>query len=179
MFGNCTSLTEAPKLQATTLAYGCFENMFNGCSSLSSIEVAFSTWGSGNTNWVKNVAASGTFKCPFALPDVRGTANIPVGWKTSFVDGPLTFTAQEANCTVRLDKIGNPGTISLEYSTDRSTWTDYTWSDRTGDTITLAAADDRVFMRAKTENDHIAANSANSNRYNFVTSGRIAASGNI
>ena len=34
MFYNCTSLTQAPKLPATTLAAGCYWNMFAGCTSL-------------------------------------------------------------------------------------------------------------------------------------------------
>ena len=34
MFQNCTALTKAPKLPATTLANSCYRYMFNGCSSL-------------------------------------------------------------------------------------------------------------------------------------------------
>ena len=34
MFLDCTSLTKAPKLPATTLAYGCYYRMFIGCQSL-------------------------------------------------------------------------------------------------------------------------------------------------
>lgn len=34
MFQYCSSLTKAPKLPATTLAEYCYKNMFNGCSSL-------------------------------------------------------------------------------------------------------------------------------------------------
>ena len=36
MFYGCTSLTEAPELQATTLAETCYGGMFHGCSSLTS-----------------------------------------------------------------------------------------------------------------------------------------------
>ena len=36
MFSGCTSLTSAPKLPATTLAVGCYSNMFSGCTSLTS-----------------------------------------------------------------------------------------------------------------------------------------------
>ena len=45
---------------------------------------------------------------------------------------PLTFTAQEANSTVRLDKRGSPNAISLETSTDGISWSDYSWSNKTG-----------------------------------------------
>ena len=34
MFYGCTSLTKAPKLPATTLASGCYGFMFYGCTSL-------------------------------------------------------------------------------------------------------------------------------------------------
>ena len=34
IFQNCTSLTTAPALPATTLANNCYQNMFNACSSL-------------------------------------------------------------------------------------------------------------------------------------------------
>jgi hypothetical protein len=34
MFSGCTSLTTAPELPATTLAYACYQQMFVGCTSL-------------------------------------------------------------------------------------------------------------------------------------------------
>ena len=34
MFRNCTSLTQAPALPATTLADSCYYSMFDGCTSL-------------------------------------------------------------------------------------------------------------------------------------------------
>lgn len=81
MFNSCPSLTAAPSLPATTLTDYCYANMFYGCTSLSSAEVAFTAWTSGTTdNWLYNVAGSGTFTCPAALPDVRGASNIPDGW---------------------------------------------------------------------------------------------------
>ena len=39
LFQNCTSLTQAPELPATTLAKSCYEYMFNGCSSLTQAPV--------------------------------------------------------------------------------------------------------------------------------------------
>ena len=81
MFEGCTSLTIAPVLPATTLVYDCYSNMFNGCSSLSSVNVSFTAWNySAQEDWLSGVAASGTFTCPAALPDTRGTSNIPSGW---------------------------------------------------------------------------------------------------
>lgn len=34
MFNECSSLTEAPELPATTLAGSCYNSMFDGCTSL-------------------------------------------------------------------------------------------------------------------------------------------------
>ena len=89
----------------------------------------------------------------------------------------LCFTAEEANSTVRLDKVGSPNAISLETSIDGNTWTDYSWTENTGDTLTLANAGDKVYMRAKTENQTIG--SSNTDYYKFVMTGKIAESGNI
>ena len=89
----------------------------------------------------------------------------------------LCFTAEETNSTVKLNKVGSPTEIYLETSTDGSTWKDYTWAENTGDTLTLANVDDKVYMRAKTENQTIG--SSDSDCYRFVMTGKIAASGNI
>lgn len=81
----------------------------------------------------------------------------------------LCFTATQANSTVHLDKVGSPDAISLETSTNGSTWTDYSWTDSTGDTLTLANVGDKVYMRAKNENQTIG--SSSSNYYKFVMTG--------
>lgn len=107
---------------------------------------------------------------------------------TLFIDGKLAwenakggdwlcFTAEQADSTVHLDKKSSPDAISLETSTDGSTWTDYSWTDSTGDTLTLANVGDKVYMRAKGENPTIG--TSNINYYKFVMTGKIAASGNI
>lgn len=68
MFKGCTSMTAAPELPATTLKSNCYSEMFRGCTSLSSIKVGFSSFGTRRTNnWVDGVAATGTFYCPTAL----------------------------------------------------------------------------------------------------------------
>ena len=43
MFSNCSSLTQAPELPATTLAIACYNNMFRHCSSLTQAPVLPST----------------------------------------------------------------------------------------------------------------------------------------
>jgi surface protein len=56
--------------------------MFYGCTKLNSINVNFSVWNPTNATsyWVLNVASSGTFTCPTALPEEFGASRIPTGW---------------------------------------------------------------------------------------------------
>ena len=88
----------------------------------------------------------------------------------------LTFTAENAGSTLCLNKTGSPSAISLEYSVDGgSTWGDYTWSGKTGATITLANVGDSVRMRGV--NSQIS--TGDTNYYNFVMTGSISASGDV
>ena len=81
MFQNCTSLTSAPALPATTLVYDCYSQMFNGCGSLSSVEVNFTDWSTGTTEWLDSVAATGTFHCPAGLTiPSRDASGVPANW---------------------------------------------------------------------------------------------------
>ena len=181
MFNGCRSLTTAPELPATTLANYCYGSMFQGCSNLNTITLGYT----GNFspdyfgNWVYNVSPTGTFYYN-GSDTTTGESAIPSGWtvvKDSQEPSALCFTAEEANSTLHLDKSGSPNAISLETSTDGNTWTDYTWSGNTGVTLTLTNVGDKVYMRAKNENQTIA--SSIQNYYQFVMTGKIAASGNI
>ena len=86
---------------------------------------------------------------------------------------PLCFTAEEANSTLHLEKYGSPDAISLETSTDGRNWTDYT----NRPTLTLSNVGDKVYFRAKTENQTIG--KSDQNFYRFIMTGKISASGNI
>ena len=83
MFKGCTSLTSAPELPAPILTTGCYDSMFYGCSSLNYIKALFTTKpGTSYTfNWVKGVAALGTF-IKNAAWNVRGVNGVPSGWNT-------------------------------------------------------------------------------------------------
>ena len=175
MFYGCSSLTTAPELPATTLADSCYSYMFYDCTNLNTIKLDYTGNFSGDyfDNWVSGVASTGTFY--YGGSDTKTGVNaIPEGW---VVVAPLCFTAEEANSTVHLDKFGTPNAISLETSTDGNTWTDYSWTENTGDTLTLANVGDKVYMRAKNENQTIG--KSNSDYYKFAMTGKIAASGNI
>ena len=83
MFRDCKSLTDAPEIMLSSAAVGnCMANMFNGCTSLSSVTVHFKTWPpvTNLNNWLSGVAPTGTFRCPAELPDERGNGRIPEGW---------------------------------------------------------------------------------------------------
>ena len=90
LFLGCTSLTTAPELPATTLRNGCYYAMFQGCSSLNFVKVAFTEWGGtifgkplshATMNLLKGVSSTGTFICPSALNTItRGDNSLPEGW---------------------------------------------------------------------------------------------------
>jgi hypothetical protein len=81
LFRNCTSLTKAPRLTATTVNYQAYVSMFSGCTNLQHIEVDFTAWSSSATeSWVSSVAPTGTFVKPTALSTSYGSSNIPSGW---------------------------------------------------------------------------------------------------
>ena len=83
----------------------------------------------------------------------------------------LLFTAQQANSSVSLGKVGTPSvTLQLEYRTNTNVeWQNYTL----GTTINLANIDDWVEMRNQGLQADI------NGGHKFVMTGKIAASGNI
>ncbi|MBR6438800.1 MAG: chitobiase/beta-hexosaminidase C-terminal domain-containing protein [Bacteroidales bacterium] len=81
MFEEC-AITSAPALPATTLVSNCYGNMFTGCTYLNYILcLAENKSASGClTNWVNNVAASGTFVKDPTTSWSPGSSGIPSGW---------------------------------------------------------------------------------------------------
>lgn len=175
MFYNCSSLTDAPKLHATTLTNGCYSNMFARCTALSSVEVDFTSWGTNNTaytySWLTNVASSGVFKCSSNLPDIRGASNIPTNWSIKDNFNYFYVEALENNDEIALVKQGGPNEISLEYSTDKDTWSSYT----VGDTLTLSNIGDKIYFRG--QNSTFCQNYQN--YYNFTMTGETEIGGRL
>lgn len=104
-----------------------------------------------------------------------------IAWRTVIATGPkldepLCFTAEEAGATIAFNKVGEPAEASIVTSTDGKTWTPYTFNT----VVTLANVGDKVYFRAKDEND-ISFYTDGSNYYRFATTDekKIAASGNI
>ena len=90
MFRGCTQLTTAPVLPATTLVDYCYINMFNGCTNLNNITMLATDISAYEclTNWVKSVAATGTFtKAKDVSIPINSASGIPEGWTVkSYVD---------------------------------------------------------------------------------------------
>lgn len=83
MFSSCISLTSAPELHATTLADGCYNNMFWRCSKLNYIKMLATDISATDCldSWVYRVSATGTFvKSSSATWDVTGSSGVPFGW---------------------------------------------------------------------------------------------------
>lgn len=83
MFIGCSNLTTPPDLPATALVSNCYTDMFKNCTKLNYIKAMFTTKPSDTytKDWVNGVAASGTFvKNRAASWSVTGTNGIPSGW---------------------------------------------------------------------------------------------------
>ena len=83
MFEGCSSLIASPELQATTLAQQSHYYMFNGCTSLKYVKCLATdiSASSCTTNWLNNVASSGTFvKNPNMSSWTTGVDGIPRNW---------------------------------------------------------------------------------------------------
>ena len=177
MFRGCTSLTQAPELPATTLADGCYYFMFEGCTNLSEISVAFEEWSNiaYTQEWVANVAPTGTFYCPKALPLEYGVSRIPEGWTVKYIEvmaNYLTFTAEEDGSSFGIVNNGY-NYPDLQYSLDGGE----TWNAlAAGDTITLAHKGDKALLRGDNPEGFSKGHGVYSS---FTMTGKIAASGSV
>ena len=181
MFDGCTNLTQAPELPATTLAEQCYSLMFYGCTSLSQIHVSFDNWSDANyptSNWVEDVAPTGTFICPKALPLEYGENRIPEGWTVKYIDDTvaavanyLTFTAEEDGSSFGI--VNNEGNNpDVQYSLDGGkTWTALAG----GDTVVLAHKGDKALLRG----DNPQGFSKKGSYSSFKMTGKVAASGSV
>lgn len=83
MFTYCTGITKAPDLNAPTLVTDCYNGMFDGCTSLNYVkclaENVIDSTGNVN-NWLRKVAATGTFVKKAGVNWDSGVSGIPTGW---------------------------------------------------------------------------------------------------
>ena len=96
MFNGCSSLTTAPELKAETLVGDCYNSMFANCSNLSSVTCLATDISASycTSNWLLNVAATGTFIKAASMTRNGSTIQtatnypenadgIPSGWTTA------------------------------------------------------------------------------------------------
>ena len=101
MFSGCTSMTKAPYLPATELKPGCYREMFSNCSNLSEITVGFLFWDDNSTtDWVANVAPTGTFTRPIQLTEEYSDNRIPIAWSTNRDENPDSSSVEPENCII-------------------------------------------------------------------------------
>lgn len=121
MFSGDTSLTTAPVLPAETLSPNCYQYMFMGCKNLNSVTCLATNISATNctTDWLDNVAATGTFYKPASMTDwlMDNPSGIPPGW-TVISDGALPgeFTVNADGRKVNFSQ-GN-----LQYQASTNTW---------------------------------------------------------
>lgn len=88
MFAECTSLSTSSSpilLPASTLAASCYKEMFSGATGVNEVICLATDKSASNcvNNWLKDVAASGTFWAPIGLTwnwPINSASGIPTGW---------------------------------------------------------------------------------------------------
>ena len=178
MFKGCTSLMKAPALPATTLDKGSYLYMFTGCTSLSEINVSCSSWNDGTPDWVKDVAPTGTFICPKALPLEYGDSRIPEGWTVRYIDDTtviainyLSFTSEEEGSSFQLVN-NNGNTPNVEYSLDGGN----TWKTLTDGKPIVLGKGTKALLRG---NNPMGFSMNGLSYSNFSMTGKITAKGSV
>jgi hypothetical protein len=140
MFYDCSSLTTAPELPATTLAYWCYRYMFNGCSNLNYIKMLATDISADDClyNWVKGVASTGTFVKNSSMTNLpTGTSGIPEGWTVvnDVEEGSgseITFYIDDAVEAIPMKALPNMtwgGFVNSEYANQNSMLTNFRLDD--------------------------------------------------
>ena len=82
LFKNCTSLTTAPELPATTLTNACYAYMFYYCTKLNYVKALFTDISAPECllAWLYNVSTTGTFVKNPEATYTKTQAGIPAGW---------------------------------------------------------------------------------------------------
>lgn len=116
MFCDCTSLTTAPSLPATTLANFCYTAMFRGCTSLTTVpnlpatELAVGCYGEmfyGCTSLKVSETKVGTYQYAWRIPTSGTIGSTTTDWNTSMLkDTGGTFkSAPTINTTYYVENL--------------------------------------------------------------------------
>ena len=104
-FSHLGKLIDASELVLPKGNFSTYFGTFWGCSNLNEIHVNWISWPANTNNWVKGVAASGTFYCPYGLPIIRDGFHIPAGWDIVYTDVPESVLSGAAAATEALTMI--------------------------------------------------------------------------
>lgn len=167
MFMECILLTTAPELPATILTDYCYYYMFNYCTSLNYIKCLATDISADYClyEWVINVAASGTFVKEDHTNWSTGDSGIPTGWTVVNQYGSqyLTIESLEDNNAIGW-KSNDSNTKTIQWSTDKITWTSAT-SSTSGTSLTTLNTGDKLYIKG-TNNTY----GAQWNTYSYFTS---------
>lgn len=113
MFNDCTSLTTAPELPATTLSQSCYYSMFKGCTSLIAIPTLPATIlsnycyyeiFSGCAKIKLSATQTGTYTQEYRVPVIGTGTTASLALGNMFFNTGGTFTGTpEINTTYYLD----------------------------------------------------------------------------
>ena len=180
MFRGCTSLTTAPELPARTLVLYCYTDMFFGCSSLNDVTTYAENWDESHytVNWLAQVPQSGTFKklIHTTIP-TNDPSGIPYGWTVSYLDIDYFYIENIYNGqnTITLKKNGTPTTgTTLEWSSDKSTWTIVTYDANNEFSTAIPNQNQRIYLRSS---DGLS--QSTSNYYQVYTSNNVNTGGDL
>ena len=170
MFIGCTSLTTAPNLLASNMVEGCYARMFYDCPSLNYIKIlATDTATDFITDWVHNVASTGTFvKDQYTTYTIDSDSGVPIGWTVineEFIDYNhtyftietlenggqfgLDFTYLQAGSSIQV-KYNNSQWYTITISTDGASYSQSfkdLMAQLTGNSYGIVNAGDRLSLR--------------------------------
>ena len=155
MFRNCTSLTTSPELPAEILVQNCYKKMFYNSTSLNSVTCCATNKSASDctTDWLYNVAATGTFNKDANTVWSTGTSGIPSGWTTDTCgcepahdysrDYLTTEALSSGNISLKRENSESPYVVvktpltDIKYSKNGGDWTSYKYNTN----ISVAAGD--------------------------------------
>lgn len=166
--GDYNDLSNKPNL-ATVATSGDYNDLTNKPIITAPVNADWDESDSSDLAYILNKPNLATVATSGSYNDLSNKPVIPTQYDW------LCLTANEANSTVYIYKYTN--NFDLEYSTNGTTWSAYTWEGTTGQTITLANAGDKVYWRGDNADT---CDGGISNLYvQFRMSGSIKATGNV
>ena len=184
MFRNCTALESAYLGDLPMLHQGCIAEMFNGCSSLSSVHLSLPDWDLDSmANWLSGTAPTGTVHTVTFTPPPENDLIMPKGWthvceggSPAYDPNPLMLTSvapEGGQSVIGITNANASINQYLVYSYDGGT----TWwrTAGTSQTLTIPSGTSVIFLSPYPESSPARAGS-----FRFViTDGAVEASGSV